>query len=110
MSSTVYYSSIVSESHVQEIIDEYPQGYDSINLTLNPLSTKISNLLSQTYTDKIQFYAVSGVMARIEKGTSTFDAISEGEDFIVSYNGASYSAFKKNSLSIADLQARMIVG
>jgi len=109
-SSSVYYNNVVGEDIVQEIINDYPKGYDSINLSVNPLSTKIGNLLSQTHTDSIQFYAVSGVMARIEKGTSTFDVINQGEDFVVSYNGSTYSAFKKNTMSIADLQSRMIVG
>ena len=109
-SSTVYYNNTVHEAHIQEVIDNFPMGYDSVNLTINPLSNKISNLLSQTYTSGIQFYAVTGIIARIEKGTSTFDVINQGEDFIVTYNGSTYFAFKKHSTMLADLQARLILG
>lgn len=108
-SSMVYYNSLIVESHIQDIISSFPKGYDSINLATNPLSPKISNLLIQTYTGAVQFYATSGVMSKIEKGTSTFDVIKSGEDFIVSYNGSSYSAFKKQTMSISDLQQRMIL-
>jgi len=108
-SSTVYYNSLVGETFVEKIINGYPVNYEILNLSLTPLSQKISNLLSTTYVNGIQFYAVNGIMSRCGNDKNTFRVLSDLDEFVVAYNGTSYNAFKRIGVAISELQSKKIL-
>jgi hypothetical protein len=108
-SSVVYIKNTVEQIHVQNIINGYPIGYDSIDLTNNTISAKISTILTETYTDSIQVFAYEGLMASVEHENNTFTALNKNKEFVVLYDGSTFSAYKKQKVTISDLQNRMVL-
>jgi len=108
-SSVIYVNNTVNEAHVQSAVNAYPIGYDTIDLSSNTISTKISTLLSETYTNALQVYAFEGIMSSIEHEDNTFEALGKNKEFVVMYDGSTYSAYKKSKITIADLQTRMVL-
>jgi len=108
-SSVVYVKNTVDQVHVQNAINEYPVGYDSIDLTNNTISAKISTILTETYTDAIQVFAYEGIMASVEHEDNTFSALTKNKEFVVMYDGSAFSAYKKQKVTIVDLQNRMVL-
>jgi len=108
-SSTVYVNSLVNETHIQTVVNNYPLGYDLIDLSSNNISDKISNILSETFTDTLQVYAFEGVMSTLEKELNPFIALNKNKEFVVMYDGSNYTAYKKEKVSIDDLKNRMVL-
>lgn len=107
--SVVYVNSTVDESHVQASINEYPKGYDVIDLTNNTVSANITNILSSTYTNSLQVYSFEGIMATLEQEDNTFEALNKGKECVIVYDGSNVTAYKKQKVTIGDLQARMVL-
>jgi len=108
-SSVIYVNDTVNEAHVQLAVNAYPIGYDTIDLSSNTISTKISTLLSETYTNALQVYAFNGIMSSIEHEDNSFEALGKNKEFVVMFDGSTYSAYKKSKITIADLQTRMVL-
>jgi hypothetical protein len=108
-SSVVYVNNTVDESHVQIAIGEYPIGYDVIDLTNNTISAKISTLLTETYTSALQVYTYEGIMSTVEKEDNSFTALNKNKEFVVMYDGSTFTAYKKEKVTISDLQTRMVL-
>ena len=108
-SSVVYVNSTVSEAHIQAVVQSYPIGYDSIDLTNNTISAKISTLLTETYTDAIQVFAYEGIMSTVQHEDNSFAALNKNKEFVVMYDGSNFSAYKKEKVTISDLQTRMVL-
>ncbi len=108
-SSVVYVNNTVDQSHVQLAINEYPLGYDLIDLTNNTISAKISTLLTETYTDSIQVFAYEGIMSTVEHEDNSFSALNKNKEFVVMYDGSTFTAYKKEKVTISDLQIRMVL-
>jgi len=108
-SSVVYVNNTVDSSHVQLAINEYPIGYDVIDLTNNTISAKISSLLTDTFTDALQVFAYEGVVSTLEHEDNSFTALNKNKEFVAMYDGTSFTAYKKQKVTISDLQARMVL-
>lgn len=109
VNATVYKNQTLSDAYIQNIVAVYPRDYGVVNLIANPLSAKLVNILSQTYTDSVQVYSISGIVSKIDKYSNHFKALLDGDDFIVIFDGINYSAYKKNNINIEDLKSRMII-
>jgi len=108
-SSVVYVNSDVEESHVQDTINAYPKGYNSVDLTNNNISSKISTLLKNTYTGSIQVFSYVGLTSTISKENNSFEALNKNKEFVVLYDGSNFSAYKHDMVTIDDLKARMVI-
>lgn len=107
--SVIYLNNTVNATHVQLAVNAYPLGYDTIDLSLNSISTKISTLLSETYTTSLQVYAFEGIMSSIAHEANSFEALGKNKEFVVMFDGSTYSAYKKSKITISDLQTRKVL-
>lgn len=109
-SSSVYVNTNIPETQISDIINSYPRDYTSINLVTNPLSTKLKNILSSSYTTNLEIYALTGIMSKIEKETNLFSVLNTNEEFIAIFDGINYSAYMNKNVEISYLQSRLIIG
>lgn len=106
--TTIYINARVTTSHVESLLATYPKGYDLIDLNTNTIAAKISTLLTESYTDSIQTFSAQGFMTVLDKATNTFDAL-DGSEFVVIYDGSTFSAYKQQKITIGELQTRMVL-
>lgn len=106
--TSVYQNSTVNILHITQVLGTYPKGYELIDLVNNTISIKISNLLTDSYTDSIQVFSTQGLMSVLDKVTNSFEALNYDNELVVMYDGSSFSAYKQPKVSISDLQSRMI--
>lgn len=107
--SSVYVNNTVDELHVQSAIAEYPIDYDVVDLVANTVSAKIVSILTSTYTDSLQIYTYEGVLSTIEKEDNVFEALNKNKEFVLIYDGTTFTAYKKSKVTIADLQDKKIL-
>ena len=108
-SSVVYVNSGVEELHVQTTINVYPKGYNSVDLTNNSISAKISTLLTETYTDSVQVFSYAGLTSTVSKENNSFAALNKNKEFVVLYDGANFAAYRQDNVTIGDLITRMVI-
>jgi len=108
-SSSVYVNNNVDESHVQIAINKYPKNYDVIDLSVNSISANITSLLSTSYTDAVQVFSYEGIISTLEREDNSFTALNKNKEFVVMYDGQTFSAYKKQKVTITDLQNKKVI-